>query len=177
MYIRFLISVEDSGIRKEIEKINKRYFSDELSTRFMVSLAESGIQQATGGSAVPAADDDQQLITGPEDKKAIEILKWMVDQRDIRNALYYTNEFARRLMLQERIKGVMSLMRQFQSSMDDATTDEILAYWEERQKIDRLASILSSASSLGLCVESDLEYYAMEESIRKQSRIQIDARN
>jgi hypothetical protein len=49
--------VEDSGIRKEIEKINKRYFSDELSTRFMVSLAESGIQQATVGSAVPADDD------------------------------------------------------------------------------------------------------------------------
>jgi hypothetical protein len=101
----------------------------------------------------------------------------MVDQRDIRNALYYTNEFARRLMLQERIKGVMSLMRQFQSSMDDAPTDEIQAYWEERQKIDRLASILSSASSLGLSVDSDLDYYAMEESIRKQSRIQIDARN
>jgi hypothetical protein len=46
VYIRFLISVEDTSIRKEIETINKKYFSEELSRNFMVSLAESGIEQA-----------------------------------------------------------------------------------------------------------------------------------
>ena len=111
VYIRFLISVEDSGIRKEIEKINKKYFSDELSTRFMVSLAENGIQQAI--TQRDEATEEDQLIMNPDDKKAIEILKWLYDQKDIRNALYYTNEFARRLLLQERIKGVMTLMKQF----------------------------------------------------------------
>ena len=46
VYIRFLISVEDTSIRKDIETINKKYFSEELSRNFMVSLAESGIEQA-----------------------------------------------------------------------------------------------------------------------------------
>lgn len=39
----------------------------------------------------------------PEDLKAIEIIKWLYDQRDIRNATYYTNEFARKLLLQDRL--------------------------------------------------------------------------
>ncbi len=81
VYIRFLISVEDTSVRKEIERINKKYFSDELSRRFMVSLAKNGIEQATAN----AMDTSITEVTSdfmPEDKKAIEILNWLYDQKD-----------------------------------------------------------------------------------------------
>ncbi len=105
VYIRFLISVEDTGVRKEIEKINKKYFSEDLSRKFMVSLAESGIEQATTNVRA------EEFEFMPEDKKAIEILNWLYEQKDHRNALYYTNEFARKLLIQFRIKGVTQLLR------------------------------------------------------------------
>jgi hypothetical protein len=69
-----LISVEDTSIRKEIEKINKKYFSDELSRNFMVSLAESGIEQAITNERT-----EQQSNLLPDDNKAIEILNWLYD--------------------------------------------------------------------------------------------------
>lgn len=71
----------------------------------MVSLAESGIEQATTNERT----EESEFL--PEDKKAIEILNWLYDQKDHRNALYYTNEFARKLLMQERIKGVILLLR------------------------------------------------------------------
>ena len=135
----------------------------------MVSLAENGIQQAI--TQRDEATEEDQLIMNPDDKKAIEILKWLYDQKDIRNALYYTNEFARRLLLQERIKGVMTLMKQFSSPVEEAISDEIQAFWEERQKIERLTTAMNQAASLGLNVNNDLEYYEMEDSIRKQSGV------
>jgi hypothetical protein len=56
----------------------------------------------------------------PEDNKAIEILNWLYDQRDHRNALYYTNEFARRLLVQGRIKDVSNLLLKFSSEKINA---------------------------------------------------------
>jgi len=81
VYIRFLISVEDTSVRKEVERINKIYFSDELSRRFMVSLAKNGIEQATA-NAMDAPITEVTSDFMPEDKKAIEILNWLYDQKD-----------------------------------------------------------------------------------------------
>ena len=57
----------------------------------------------------------------PEDNKAIEILNWLYDQSDHRNALYYTNEFARKLLVQGRIKDVISLLIKFSSAKINAS--------------------------------------------------------
>jgi len=57
----------------------------------------------------------------PEDNKAIEILNWLYDQSDHRNALYYTNEFARKLLAQGRIKDVISLLIKFSSAKINAS--------------------------------------------------------
>jgi Nuclear pore protein 84 / 107 len=102
--------VEDTHIRKEIEKINKRYFSEELARKFMVALAENGINQAA-----TLAEEQEFLDTmTPDDQKALEIIQWLYEQQDLRNAFYYTNEFSRKLLLQDRYRGVQHIMNKFQ---------------------------------------------------------------
>jgi hypothetical protein len=82
--------------------------------------------------------------------------------------------------MQERIRDVVQLLKQFPSSKviaEGINDDEVQAFWEERLKIERLAYILSVSNHLGFHVDSDLEFYSNQENFEKQSsRMQHDER-
>jgi hypothetical protein len=74
----------------------------------MRALAEKGIDLvlAEGSSA-----EDKS----PEDIKAEGIIKWLHQQSDDRNAIYYFNELARGYLQSGRLKMVDDLYQEFKS--------------------------------------------------------------
>ena len=50
-----------------------------------------------------------------EDHKALKVIKWLFDQKDLKNGYYFLNQLARQLMISENLKGVRYLLKQFKN--------------------------------------------------------------
>lgn len=48
-YVKYLLNVEDSTVLQRIQQVNSDYFSQTLTHKFNVALAESGIYRSTEG--------------------------------------------------------------------------------------------------------------------------------
>jgi hypothetical protein len=65
--------------------------------------------------------------------KACKIIDLFYQQRNLRDAYYYTNELARKFLLQGKLQFVLDLFERFKiDSSQEAGEGEIAAYLEER---------------------------------------------
>jgi hypothetical protein len=119
----------------------------------MKALAEEGIDLVLEGTgAIPEEKT-------AEDIKAEGIIKWLYQQRDDRNAIYYFNELARRYLEHRRLRLVEALFVEFTAwdtydAYVNPNNNEIEAYKEERTKIKRLVMLIKGAKEMGLGFEN-----------------------
>lgn len=80
----------------------------------------------------------------PEEIKAMQIIEWMSKQKDYLHVHYYTNELARKFLLEGKVKQVQVLFKKFPHDLRDNThaDKKIIYLLEERYKIEILINVL-----------------------------------
>jgi len=122
----------------------------------MRALAEQGIDLVLASGEF----SNDQVRKSDEEIKAEGIIRWLYQQNDYRNAIYYFNELARRYLDQGRLKMVENLFQEFKAWTILNSNVEIEAYEEERSKIKRLVALIRTARDLklgGNGIESRIE--------------------
>ena len=112
----------------------------------MRALAEQGIDLVLASGEF----SNDQVRKSDEEIKAEGIIRWLYQQNDYRNAIYYFNELARRYLDQGRLKMVENLFQEFKAWTIKNSNVEIEAYEEERSKIKRLVALIRTARDLKL---------------------------
>lgn len=112
----------------------------------MRALAEQGIDLVLASGEF----SNDQVRKSDEEVKAEGIIRWLYQQNDYRNAIYYFNELARRYLDQGRLKMVENLFQEFKAWTIKNSNVEIEAYEEERSKIKRLVALIRTARDLKL---------------------------
>lgn len=112
----------------------------------MRALAEQGIDLVLASGEF----SNDQVRKSDEEVKAEGIIRWLYQQNDYRNAIYYFNELARRYLDQGRLKMVENLFQEFKAWTILNSNVEIEAYEEERSKIKRLVALIRTARDLKL---------------------------
>jgi len=112
----------------------------------MRALAEQGIDLVLASGEF----SNDQVRKSDEEIKAEGIIRWLYQQNDYRNAIYYFNELARRYLDQGRLKMVENLFQEFKAWTILNSNVEIEAYEEERSKIKRLVALIRTARDLKL---------------------------
>eukprot|EP00347_Sterkiella_histriomuscorum_P017932 403347430 len=171
LYFECFKYVQDTNHKKQLHYLNDQYFDQDLSQRFLKYIAEGLIYEndyqkrenflSSENENVRENIQMQVLNFDQQDQGKADVINWLFQEEDFKNAFYYQNELARKLLVDGRVDQAKSVLenrnetkqRQKLQSLSNqidnpirqqAVQDDkyVIVYLRERRNLIQLVDIL-----------------------------------